>query len=160
VDEVLAEEVGELLRSKGLTISVAESCTGGRVGDLLTDVSGSSDYFLGGVISYSNRSKVELLGVSEKSLAAEGAVSDEVARQMSAGARKFLHARIGVGITGIAGPLGGSPEKPVGLVYIAVSSDKGTISDKNLFKGSRTQVKRQSANRALEMIRDFVSEKH
>jgi PncC family amidohydrolase len=160
VDEVLAKEVGELLRSKNLTISVAESCTGGKVGDLLTDVSGSSDYFMGGVISYSNRAKAELLGVREKTLATKGAVSDEVARQMASGVRESLHAKIGVGITGIAGPLGGTPKKPVGLVYIAVDSDKGTICAKDLFKGSRTQVKTQSADRALELVREFVSKKY
>ena len=157
---MLAKEVGELLRSKTLTISVAESCTGGRVGDLLTNVSGSSDYFIGGVISYSNRAKAELLGVNDKSLATEGAVSDEVARQMASGVRKSLHTKIGVGITGIAGPLGGTPDKPVGLVYIAVSSEKSTVSVKNLFKGSRTQVKNQSADRALEMIKEFVSKNY
>jgi PncC family amidohydrolase len=148
------------LRSKNLTISVAESCTGGKVGDLLTDVSGSSDYFMGGVISYSNRAKAELLGVREKTLATKGAVSDEVARQMASGVRESLHAKIGVGITGIAGPLGGTPKKPVGLVYIAVDSDKGTICAKDLFKGSRTQVKTQSADRALELVREFVSKKY
>lgn len=157
---MLAKEVGELLRSKNLTISVAESCTGGKVGDLLTDVSGSSDYFMGGVISYSNRAKAELLGVREKTLATKGAVSDEVARQMASGVRESLHAKIGVGITGIAGPLGGTPKKPVGLVYIAVDSDKGTICAKDLFKGSRTQVKTQSADRALELVREFVSKKY
>jgi len=157
---VLAKEVGERLRSKTLTISVAESCTGGKVGDLLTNVSGSSDYFMGGVISYSNRAKAELLGVNEKSLATEGAVSDKVARQMASGVRKSLHTKIGVGITGIAGPLGGTPSKPVGLVYIAVSSEKSTVSAKNLFKGSRTQIKNQSADRALEMIKEFVSKNY
>jgi len=154
---MLAEDVGELLRSKGLTISVAESCTGGKVGDMLTNVSGSSDYFLGGVISYSNRAKIELLGVGEELLSFKGAVSDEVARQMAAGVRKSLHSGIGIGITGVAGPLGGTPDKPVGLVYIAVSSERSTISEKNVFKGSRTRIKTQSANRALEMVREFLS---
>jgi len=154
---VLAKDVGELLRSKGLTISVAESCTGGKVGDLLTNVSGSSDYFLGGVTSYGNRAKAELLGVSEELLALKGAVSDEVARQMAAGVRKSMHADIGVGITGVAGPRGGTPEKPVGLVYIAINSEKSTVSEKNIFKGSRTRVKTQSANRALGMVKEFLS---
>lgn len=156
MDDVLAEDVGRLLRSRGLTISVAESCTGGKVGDLLTNVSGSSDYFLGGIVSYSNRAKVELLGVDAELLARKGAVSDEVARQMAGGVRKSLHSDIGVGITGVAGPLGGTPDKPVGLVYIAVRSEKRTSSEKNLFKGSRTKIKTQSANRALEMVREFL----
>jgi len=155
-----ARDVGRLLKAKSLTISVAESCTGGKVGDLITDISGSSDYFMGGVISYSNRAKSELLGVRNATLATKGAVSDEVARQMASGVRKALHTKIGVGITGIAGPLGGSAEKPVGLVYIAVSSDRGTVSTKNIFRGSRLQVKKQSATRALEMVHDFVLSKY
>ena len=119
---MLAEEVGKLLRSKGLTVSVAESCTGGRLGDMLTDVPGSSDYFIGGVISYGNDAKVSLLGVKPRTLKAKGAVSEEVAIQMAAGVRTKVGADIGIGITGIAGPAGGTPTKPVGLVYVAVSS--------------------------------------
>jgi nicotinamide-nucleotide amidase len=157
---VLARDVGNLLRKRGLTVAVAESCTGGRLGDLLTNVSGSSDYFTGGVISYSNRAKVDLLDVHESALILKGAVSDEVARQMATGARKALHADVGVGITGIAGPSGGTPKKPVGLVYIAVGSDKGSVCTKNLFKGSRTQVKRQATDKALKMLKDFVEKKY
>jgi len=95
----LAKEIGDLLRSKGLTLSVAESCTGGKLGDLMTDISGSSDYFMGGVISYSNEAKMDLLGVTKSVLESKGAVSEEVAAQMAAGVRKALHADIGVGIT-------------------------------------------------------------
>ena len=157
---MLSEELSRLLKSKGLTISVAESCTGGKVGDMITDVSGSSEYFFGGVISYSNRAKVDLLGVSKATLKTKGAVSAEVAKQMASGARKALHTKIGVGITGIAGPLGGTPRKPVGLVYIAISSDSGTVSAKNLFKGSRARVKQQSAMRALKMVVEFIEKKY
>ncbi len=157
---MLAKDVGELLREKNLTISVAESCTGGLVGDLLTNISGSSDYYMGGIISYSNRAKEELLGVSQKTLSSKGAVSEEVAKQMASGVREALHTTIGVGITGIAGPLGGTPKKPVGLVYVAVCSDKGIVCKKNLFKGSRTDVKTQSAYRALKMVIEFVSRKY
>lgn len=141
-------------------MAVAESCTGGGLGDKLTEVSGSSDYFNGGVISYTNRAKVDLLGVRERSLASKGAVSDDVARQMAAGARKALHASIGVGITGIAGPKGGSPGKPVGLVYICVSSSRGTTCTKSLFRGSRHQVKTRAVERSLRMLIDFVKEKY
>ena len=148
--------VGGLLKSKGLTIAFAESCTGGKLGDMVTEVSGSSDYFLGGVVSYSNRAKVELLDVEKNTLDIMGAVSKDVALQMAAGARKKLHADIGVGITGIAGPAGGTRAKPVGLVYIAVSSDKAAVCTKNLFKGSRHEVKMHSAVKALEMVRDFL----
>ncbi len=153
---MLAEEVGRLLRSKGLTISVAESCTGGRLGDLLTDVPGSSDYFLGGVISYSNDAKVGLLGVNSKTLKVKGAVSEEVAIQMAAGARTKLGADIGIGITGIAGPAGGTPTKPVGLVYVALSSRGSSECSRNVFGGSRSSIKDRSARKALEMLGEFL----
>ncbi len=153
---MLAEDVGRLLRSKGLTVSVAESCTGGRLGDMLTDVPGSSDYFLGGVISYSNDAKVGLLGVSPKTLKAKGAVSEEVAIQMAAGVRTKLGADIGIGVTGIAGPAGGTPMKPVGLVYIAVSSRRSLECSRNLFRGSRSSIKDQSVRRALKMLRELA----
>lgn len=153
---MLAEEVGKLLRSKGLTISVAESCTGGRLGDVLTDVPGSSDYFLGGVISYSNDAKVGLLGVNSRTLKAKGAVSEEVAIQMASGARKRLGADIGIGITGVAGPSGGTPTKPVGLVYVAVSSRGSSECSRNVFRGSRSSIKDQSARKAMEMLGKFL----
>jgi len=156
VDALLAEEVGRLLRSKGLTISVGESCTGGRLGDMLTDVPGSSDYFLGGVISYSNDAKVNLLGVNSKTLKARGAVSEEVAIQMAAGARTRLGADIGIGVTGIAGPAGGTPTKPVGLVYVAVSSRRSSECSRNVFRGSRSSIKDKSARKALEMVRELL----
>jgi len=157
---VLAREVGELLRAKGLSISAAESCTGGKVGDLITDISGSSDYFLGGIVSYGNRAKAELLGVKKNTLAAKGAVSPEVAKQMAIGVRRSLHTDIGVGITGIAGPLGGTLRKPVGLVYIAVDSPRGSICSKCMFKGTRTQVKKRSADRALELVIELIKKRY
>ena len=153
---MIAEEVGRLLRSKGLTVSVAESCTGGRLGNMLTDVPGSSDYFLGGVISYSNDAKLSLLGVNSKTLKVKGAVSEEVAIQMAAGARTKLGADIGIGITGIAGPAGGTPAKPVGLVYVAVSSLVSSECSRNVFRGSRSSIKDQSARKALEMLGEFL----
>ena len=139
-----------------MTLAVAESCTGGKLGDMITEVPGSSDYFLGGVISYSNDAKADLLGVDRKTLKAKGAVSEDVAVQMAQGARKRLRAAVGVGITGIAGPSGGTPAKPVGLVYIAVNSEKSSVCSRSLFRGSRSEVKRQSAETALEMLRDFI----
>lgn len=156
---MLARDAGNVLRTHGLTVAVAESCTGGRLGDTLTNVSGSSDYFRGGFISYSNRAKVDFLDVHESSLILKGAVSDEVARQMAAGVRKAFHSNLGVGITGIAGPTGGSPKKPVGLVYICVSSDKGSLCTRNLFKGSRTKVKAQAVDKALRMLIELVEKK-
>ncbi len=153
---MLAEEVGELLKSKGFSVATAESCTGGKLGDMITEVPGSSDYFLGGIVSYSNQVKLEHLGVDEGVLNSKGAVSEEVALQMAAGVRTMMHANIGVGITGIAGPTGGTTEKPVGLVFIAVSSDKDSVCTRNLFAGSRSDVKTLSAVKALEMVKDFL----
>jgi nicotinamide-nucleotide amidase len=153
---VLAEEIGRTLRSKKKTLAVAESCTGGKLGDMITEVPGSSDYFLGGIISYSNDSKANLLGVDRETLKAKGAVSEEVALQMAAGARRALGADIGVGVTGVAGPRGGTVTKPVGLVYIAVSSAEASVCKRNLLKGSRSIIKKQSAERALAMLKDLV----
>lgn len=151
-----AKTLGRLLRKKGLTVAVAESCTGGKIGDLITDVPGSSDYFLGGVISYSNNAKASVLGVDRSVLRAKGAVSEEVALQMASGVRKRLKADIGLSTTGIAGPTGGTAQKPVGLVYIAVSSRGGQKAARNLFKGSRSAIKAKSAQKALELLEEFV----
>lgn len=153
---MLAEEIGQALRSKKKTLAVAESCTGGKLGDMLTEVPGSSDYFLGGIISYSNDAKADLLGVDRGTLKAKGAVSEEVALQMASGARRALGADLGVGITGVAGPGGGTVTKPVGLVYIAVSSGEASVCRKNVFKGSRSSIKGQSAEKALAMLKDVL----
>jgi PncC family amidohydrolase len=154
---MLAEDIGSLLRDRKETLAVAESCTGGKVGDMMTDVPGSSDYFLGGVISYGNQAKIDLLGVSRKTLDTKGAVSEDVAIQMARGAREKLRSTYGLGITGIAGPKGGSTTKPVGLVYIAVASPNDAICERNVFKGSRTDVKRAAAERSLKMLHKFIS---
>ena len=156
---MLEKQVGELLRARGETLAVAESCTGGKVGDMITNVPGSSDYFLGGVISYSNDAKVRVLGVKESTIKAKGAVSEEVALQMAAGARKKLRSTYGIGITGIAGPNSGTSAKPVGLVYIAVSSAEDSLVERVVFKGTRTEVKLQAANFSLKLLQDFM-EKH
>lgn len=153
---MLASKVGKLLKERGLSLSVAESLTGGRLGDRITDIPGSSDYFMGGIISYSNAAKVELLGVKSSVLASKGAVSREVAVQMASGVRKRFKTDIGIGVTGIAGPAGGSRSKPVGLVYLAVSSEKGTVCVKEIFNGSRTSIKAQSTEKAIHMLQEFV----
>ncbi len=140
-------------------MAVADSCTGGKVGDLVTDVPGSSDYFMGGVISYSNQAKIDLLGVSQEALDSKGAVSEEVAVQMAQGVRKSLKTTYGIGITGIAGPSGGSKSKPVGLVYIAVASSDGQVVQRLIFKGSRSDVKTEAARRSLEMLMDYIRER-
>ena len=154
---MLASDVGKVLEQRSLTLAVAESCTGGRLGDAITDVPGSSTYFLGGVISYSNEAKFSLLGVDRSTLESMGAVSEEVALMMADGVRKRLGASIGVGITGIAGPTGATPAKPVGLVYIAVSSSERSFSARSVFAGSRSEVKAQAVLKALEMLSELLS---
>lgn len=154
----LAEEIGTLLRERGMTMAAAESCTGGRVGDMITSVPGSSDYFLGGVISYSNGAKVSLLGVGADAIRDEGAVSETVARQMAEGARKVFGADVGVSTTGIAGPGGGSASKPVGLVFVAASAPGLTMCVRHVFAGTRDEVKRKSSECALALVRDMLAQ--
>jgi PncC family amidohydrolase len=145
------------LRASGATLATAESCSGGLIAHRLTNVAGSSAYFLGGVVSYSNDAKVALLGVSEASLAAHGAVSEEVAREMVEGARARFGADYATACTGIAGPSGGTPEKPVGLVYIGVAGPKGTRVERCRFDGDRTRIKEQTADRALGLVLEAMT---
>ncbi len=149
---VKARELGRRLRDLGLTLVVAESCTGGGLADAITDVAGSSDYFLGGVVAYSNQVKERLLRVEPGALAAHGAVSEAVALQMAEGVRRLLGADLGVGITGIAGPGGGTPQKPVGLVYIALAGPTGSEARRYLWSEDRVGNKRRSVEAALEML--------
>lgn len=143
---------GEALKSKGLTLAIAESCTGGLLSKLVTDAAGSSDYFRGGVIAYSNDIKEGLLKVRAATLDKHGAVSVETAGEMARGVKKGLTASIGVSITGIAGPGGARPGKPVGTVYIGASKGRDTIVKKFLFKGGRATVRKRSAEEALKLI--------
>jgi len=152
-NQTMEEAVGILLSEKHKTLTIAESCTGGLISDRITDVPGSSDYFQGTVIAYSNKIKVNLLGVSEEDLNRHGAVSSPVAIQMAQGVRKLLKTDYGLGVTGIAGPTGATPQKPVGLVYIAVSSEDNTYSKEFRFLGDRTVVKRRASQMALDMLR-------
>jgi nicotinamide-nucleotide amidase len=149
--------VGDLLRERTLTIAVAESCTGGLLASRLTDVPGSSDYVERGVVCYSNRAKTELVGVPEEMLREHGAVSEPVAQAMAAGIRARAGTNIGIGITGIAGPGGGSPEKPVGTVAVAVVGDEETRVRTFQFLGGRDMVKFQAAQSALNMTRLMVT---
>lgn len=147
------EQAGALLKAKKLTIACAESCTGGLLTSRLTDVAGSSEYVMGSVVSYSNDVKMKVLGVKESTLATVGAVSEDTARQMAEGVRCVIGTEVGIGVTGIAGPGGGSAEKPVGLVYIAVSVlDNETVVTKNIFIGSRAEVKKQTTEKAMDML--------
>jgi nicotinamide-nucleotide amidase len=152
----LEKIIGDLLRDKGWTLCIAESCTGGLVSDMITNVAGSSYYFEGGIVTYSNLAKTEHLGVPSNSIKKYGAVSSQVAMAMAKGVRKAFHTTFGVSITGIAGPGGGSRKKPVGLVFIAVSDGKRTIVKKDKLKGSRRQIKRKSARQSLRHLYDFV----
>ena len=152
----IAAEIGRLLEENSLTISCAESCTGGLLTSTLTDVPGSSAYLTGSVVSYANEVKARILGVPEESLASCGAVSEPVARAMAEGVRALMRTDIGVGITGIAGPGGGTVGKPVGLVYIAVSSPSGTVVSENRFLGTRLENKRASVEKALWMTVDMI----
>ncbi|GAC1512079.1 MAG: hypothetical protein NVS1B3_15570 [Candidatus Dormibacteraceae bacterium] len=150
--DAAGRELGELLRREGLTVSVAESCTGGMVGSLITDHPGSSAYFLGGVIAYSDEVKRDQLGVSTAVLKRVGAVSTEVAKAMAEGARSRFGTDLAVGVTGIAGPDSDGSDKPVGLTYIAVASARGTAAREFRFSGGRASNRRQAAVQALRML--------
>jgi nicotinamide-nucleotide amidase len=152
----LEEVLGKLLKKRKLTISVAESLTGGLVQHKLTQIPGSSDYFMGGIVSYSNEAKMELLGVRESSLKKYGAVSELVAKEMAEGVRKRLGADIGISTTGIAGPTGATATKPVGLVYLALSAKDIVIARKQVFGPDRNSVKQRSAQAALELARRYL----
>jgi PncC family amidohydrolase len=145
-------QLGERLRTSGQTLSVAESCTGGALADAITDVPGSSDYFLGGVVSYSNSAKEKLLEVDPNTLAHHGAVSAQVARQMAEGVRRAFATSLGVGITGIVGPGGGTPDKPVGLVYLAVAAPEGTEVQRHRWSKDRRGNKLLSVEAALTAL--------
>lgn len=159
-DVTFAEELGKLLVSKKLTLAVAESCTGGTVGRLLTERSGASEFFVGGVISYANSAKQSLLGVPATLLSEHGAVSAEVARAMAQGALAALGSDLALALTGVAGPTGGTPEKPVGLVFFAVATKDGVSDRQMAFPGSRTQVRDLGAFAGLALVRKVVLHGH
>lgn len=142
----------QLFRDRGWSLATAESCTGGRLGDLITGRPGSSEFYLGGVVAYSNRAKTELLGVESGIIREKGAVSPETALAMARGARKVFGSTVGAAITGIAGPGGGSPEKPVGLVYISLAGPRGEKVERHVFAGSRDEIKLRAARRAIALL--------
>ena len=151
-DERIEKVIGDMLRERKQTLAVAESCTGGKLAGWIVDIPGSSDYFLGGVVSYSNEAKETFLGVRHEDLLEHGAVSSPVARQMAEGAKKHFGSDYGIGITGIAGPTGGTPKKPVGLVYISVATPERTFVRRYVFNGNRDAVRTRSAATALLML--------
>ena len=148
----VAEELVELLKANGLTCATAESCTGGGVGSAITAVPGSSAVFAGGIISYANDVNERVLGVPADTLATVGAVSSETAAQMAKGARELLRVDLAVSLTGIAGPDGGSAEKPVGLVWFGLATPSGVRTEKAIFRGDRARVRAQAVTHALGML--------
>jgi PncC family amidohydrolase len=156
VDEPLEAIVGQLLRTAGLKLAAAESCTGGLVGHRLTEVPGSSDYFLGGVIAYAYEAKVALLGVSWKTLKTYGAVSRETVLEMARGARRALGADLAVSVSGIAGPAGAQPTKPVGTTLVGLSAPDGDWARLYCFSRDRSGNKEAAAQAALELLLDYL----
>jgi len=155
--EAMAASVGRLLKERRRTLALAESCTGGLVSALLTDVAGSSAYFVGTVVSYSDSSKEAVLGVDPETLRRHGAVSEETAREMARGALDRFGSDLAASVTGIAGPDGGTPEKPAGTVFFAVADRAGREeARRRFFGGDREMVRRTSAMFSLEMIRRFL----
>jgi nicotinamide-nucleotide amidase len=149
----LEELVGRRLREQGLSLAVAESCSGGLICHRLTNVPGSSDYFFGGVVAYSNAAKMDLLRVPPETLAAKGAVSAETAQAMAAGVKEVFHSSLGLSVTGIAGPSGATPGKPVGTVYLGLATAKGVAAQHYRFHGDREMIKTLSAQTALDWLR-------
>ena len=152
----LEVQIGHLLRQRALKLALAESCTGGLIGDRITDVPGSSEYFLGSVVAYAYEAKVALLGVSWHTLNTKGAVSQDTVLEMARGARRILNTHIAVSVTGIAGPGGGTTEKPVGLVWIAVHASEVKARRFHV-GGDRAEIRQRAAQAALEMVRRALS---
>ncbi|MBN2831456.1 MAG: CinA family protein, partial [Candidatus Omnitrophica bacterium] len=151
-----AKKIHKALIKNNKTIAVAESCTGGLLSKILTDNSGSSKYFLLGVAAYNNRVKIKTLGIPRRLIKKRGAVSKDVARKMAESIRRIAKADFGIGITGIAGPSGETPYKPVGTVFIAAANNKETICKKLLLRGNRSSVRKQAAFNSLELLKSFL----
>ena len=154
----LENEVGRLLAERGLTLATAESCTGGLVAHRITNVPGSSEYYLGGFVAYAYEAKEVFLGVRHETLVAHGAVSVETAREMAKGVRERLGADLGLSVTGIAGPGGGTPEKPVGLVYVALSAPGVDLCQRYVWQGDRAANEAQSVDAALQLVASHLQE--
>jgi PncC family amidohydrolase len=147
----LAQQLVGALSQRGLKITTAESCTGGLIAGAITSISGSSAVFDTGFVTYANGAKIALLGVQEKTLANVGAVSEQTAKEMAEGTREKANADVAISATGIAGPTGGNPEKPVGLVFIGIATEQKTEVRKFNFKGNREEIRTQSVRAALEL---------
>jgi PncC family amidohydrolase len=159
VPNFLEIQVGRLLQERGLKLVAAESCTGGLLGSRITDVSGSSEYFLGGVVAYSYQAKVDLLNVAWDTLNTKGAVSRETVLEMARGIRNLMGGDIAISISGVAGPGGGTPEKPVGTTWIGLVTDKGEWAQVYQFSGDREKNKVSAADAALTLLLDYLQGK-
>ena len=151
-------QVGQLLRARGLKLVLAESCTGGLLGSRISDVPGSSEYFLGGVVAYAYEAKANLLGVSWDTLNTKGAVSRETVLEMARGVRQRMKAHVGVSVSGVAGPGGGTPEKPVGTTWIGLVADDGEWANVYQFSGDREENKMAAVDAALNLLLDYLKE--
>jgi PncC family amidohydrolase len=152
----IENQLAEILIAGKKSIAIAESCTAGTASSLITNVPGSSVYFMGGVVSYSNQSKIDILKVSESTIQRDGSVSRQCAITMAQNVRLLFHADLGLGITGVAGPGGGSEEKPVGSVYIAITDGEKTVCKLFKFEGTRIEIKQRAAATALKMAKEFI----
>ncbi|HEY44666.1 MAG TPA: CinA family protein [Anaerolineae bacterium] len=159
MDEAIEMVVGLTLRERGWTLAIAESCTGGLLGHRITNVPGSSDYFLGGVVAYAYEAKERLLDVEHNTLYEHGAVSRETALEMARGTRSAFGADVGLSVTGIAGPGGGLPDKPVGSTWIAVSMREGEWAECHLFEGDRNSNKEQSVEMAMRLLQKILEQR-
>lgn len=154
--EKIVNQIYKLLIKRRKNIAVAESCTAGLLSNLLTQIPGSSQYFILGVVAYSNKAKEIILRVPSAFIAKHGAVSKEVASLMAGGIRKIAKTDFGIGITGIAGPTGGTPQKPVGMVFIAIDSKNKKLNKKFRFSGTRLTIRKKAALKALELLRGLI----
>ena len=153
---MIEARIGRILRERRMKIAVAESCTGGHIANRITNIQGASDYFDLGFVTYSNDSKELYLFVPEEVIAEKGAVSSEVAKAMAEGLRETTEADIALSVTGVAGPGGGSPEKPVGTVFVGLASKDSTFVNKFLFSGDRISIKEQTSEEALKLVLDYL----
>ena len=157
VKEPIEAVIGVQLNAKGYRLALAESCTGGLIAHRITNVPGASQYLRGGIVAYSNEAKVSILGVQKEIIDSEGAVSEPVAKAMAEGVCERFGADLGIGVTGVAGPDGGTPDKPVGLVYIALAVPGITQVERRIFSGDRAAIKQQTADRSLELLLEYLS---
>jgi len=153
---ILEQEIGDLLRRRGLTLGVVESATGGLISHRITNVPGSSDYYKGSVTAYSNETKIKVIGVKRGTIEKYGAVSPQAAEEMASGGRRVLAVDICLADTGIAGPSGATPGKPVGLFYLGLSHQARTFTQKHVFAGNREQNKRSAAEAALSWLKEYL----